>query len=61
MVLLKLESTGKYTSLNRCREVNIYVNYLYPRPAKLDGGFCGGGYTGFTLSVRPSVRPSICL
>ena len=28
---------------------------LYPRPTKLEGG-----YTGFTLSVRPSVRPSIC-
>ena len=33
--------------------------YLYPRPTKLEGG-----YTGFTLSVRPSVRlsvrPSVC-
>ena len=29
---------------------------LYPRPTKLEGG----GYTGFTLSVRPSVRPSVC-
>ena len=28
---------------------------LYPRPTKLEGG-----YTGFTLSVRPSVRLSIC-
>ena len=32
---------------------------LYPRPTKLEGG-----YTGFTLSVRPSVRlsirPSVC-
>ena len=33
--------------------------FLYPRPTKLEGG-----YTGFTLSVRlsvcPSVRPSVC-
>ena len=28
---------------------------LYPRPTKLEGG-----YTGFTLSVRLSVRPSVC-
>ena len=31
-------------------------SYLYPRPTKLEGG-----YTGFTLSVCPSVRPSVCL
>ena len=30
--------------------------FLYPRPTKLEGG----GYTGFTLSVRRSVRPSVC-
>ena len=29
--------------------------YLYPRPTKLEGG-----YTGFTLSVCPSVRLSVC-
>ena len=29
--------------------------FLYPRPTKLEGG-----YTGFTLSVCPSVRPSVC-
>ena len=28
---------------------------LCPRPTKLEGG-----YTGFTLSVRPSVCPSVC-
>ena len=28
---------------------------LYPRPTKLEGG-----YTGFTLSVRLSVCPSVC-
>ena len=28
---------------------------LYPRPTKLEGG-----YTGFTLSVCPSVRLSVC-
>ena len=28
---------------------------FYPRPMKLEGG-----YTGFTSSVRPSVRPSVC-
>ena len=28
---------------------------LYPRPTKLEGG-----YTGFTLSVRPSVCLSVC-
>ena len=37
---------------------SIYI-FLYPRPTKLEGG-----YTGFTLSVRlsvcPSVRPSVC-
>ena len=31
------------------------VMYLYPRPTKLEGG-----YTGFTLSVCPSVRLSVC-
>ena len=30
-------------------------NLLYPRPTKLEGG-----YTGFTLSVRLSVCPSVC-
>ena len=39
---------------------NLLKNeYLYPRPTKLEGG-----YTGFTLSVCPSVRlsvrPSVC-
>ena len=34
------------------RKIGIY---LYPRPTKLEGG-----YTGFTLSVCPSVRPSVC-
>ena len=29
--------------------------YYTPRPTKLEGG-----YTGFTLSVRPSVRLSVC-
>ena len=29
--------------------------FLYPRPTKLEGG-----YTGFTLSVRLSVCPSVC-
>ena len=32
------------------------VLYLYPRPTKLEGG-----YTGFPLSVRLSVRPSVRL
>ena len=31
------------------------LSLLYPRPTKLEGG----GYTGFTLSVRPSVRLSV--
>ena len=30
------------------------TSLLYPRPTKLEGG-----YTGFTLSVRPSVRTSV--
>ena len=34
---------------------NPYIELLYPRPTKLEGG-----YTGFTLSVCPSVRPSVC-
>ena len=42
---LKLEKK-KYTS-RQC--------LLYPRPTKLEGG-----YTGFTLSVRLSVCPSVC-
>ena len=36
---------------------------LYPRTTKLlgvGGGRGGGGYIGFTPSVRPSVRPSVC-
>ena len=37
----------------------IFIRLLYPRPTKLEGG-----YTGFTLSVCPSVRlsvrPSVC-
>ena len=33
----------------------IETNSLYPRPTKLEGG-----YTGFTLSVRLSVCPSVC-
>ena len=35
---------------------NVDYDLLYPRPTKLEGG-----YTGFTLSVCPSVRPSVCL
>ena len=31
------------------------ISCLYPRPTKLEVG-----YTGFTMSVRPSVRPSVC-
>ena len=31
------------------------TSLLYPRPTKLEGG-----YTGFTLSVRLSVCPSVC-
>ena len=33
----------------------IGCHFLYPRPTKLEGG-----YTGFTLSVCPSVRLSVC-
>ena len=33
----------------------LNTQYLYPRPTKLEGG-----YTGFTLSVCPSVRLSVC-
>ena len=37
---------------------NVYLyamnKLLYPRPTKLEGG-----YTGFTLSVRPAVRLSV--
>ena len=36
-------------------KINFVVISLYPRPTKLEGG-----YTGFTLSVRLSVRPSVC-
>ena len=38
------------------RVIHICVSTsLYPRPTKLEGG-----YTGFTLSVRLSVCPSVC-
>ena len=38
-----------------CFKVDIFYDmFLYPRPTKLEGG-----YTGFTLSVRPSVRLSV--
>ena len=33
----------------------VFFYLLYPRPTKLEGG-----YTGFTLSVRLSVCPSVC-
>ena len=36
--------------------VLVFQSLLYPRPTKLEGG-----YTGFTLSVRLSVRPSVRL
>ena len=46
------------------------IGFLYPRPTKLEGegwgwgwGWgrgVGGGYSGFTLSVHLSVRPSVC-
>ena len=45
-----------YYNWKPCDRVNISVKepiqngFLYPRPTKLEGG-----YTGFTLSVRPSV------
>ena len=32
------------------------IYFLYTRPTKVVGA-----YTGFTLSVRPSLCPSICL
>ena len=35
---------------------SVYFLFLYPRPTKLEGG-----YTGFTLSVRLSVCPSVRL
>ena len=33
-----------------------HFSIIIPRPTKLEGG-----YTGFTLSVRPSIRPSVRL
>ena len=47
-------------SIRKALYVQIFIYsqmaiLLYPRPRKLEGG-----YTGFTLSVRPSVRPSVC-
>ena len=38
-----------------CEYFGKIMTLLYPRPTKLEGG-----YTGFTLSVCPSVRPSVC-
>ena len=46
-------STYGANILRSCSLVNIML--LYPRPTKLEGG-----YTGFTLSVRLSVCPSVC-
>ena len=49
------------TSMRRCVACDdlwtwpISSRSLYPRPTKLEGG-----YTGFTLSVRLSVCPSVC-
>ena len=40
--------------VTRKLSISIYLWLLYPRPTKLEGG-----YTGFTLSVRPSVRLSV--
>ena len=36
-------------------EMTLHCNVIIPPPNEV-----GGEYTGFTLSVRPSVRPSVC-
>ena len=52
--------SGNGLATDRCQASTWKnVGLLYPRPTKLEGG-----YTGFTLSVCPSVRlsvrPSVC-
>ena len=50
-------NTSDYELLGEIEANPLVYGYwfLYPRPTKLEGG-----YTGFTLSVCPSVRPSVC-
>ena len=49
-----IRSEHKQWSLSRLISVCSVHKLLYPRQTKLEGG-----YTGFTLSVRPSVRLSV--
>ena len=53
--LVSIHNNGQYIS--SCIN-NLYsYGYVFIPPANK----VGGGYTGFTLSVRLSVRPSVCL
>ena len=54
--LKALSITWNNVDLSSVRSCGIHLKeLLYPRPTKLEGG-----YTGFTLSVRLSVCPSVC-
>ena len=58
-MLLDPGMTGSFMSKFEWGDINYwraaFHSFLYPRPTKLEGG-----YTGFTLSVRLSVCPSVC-
>ena len=49
-----------YQSLVDSHDVNVHIIISSPNEVGGGGGGGGGGeYTGFTLSVRPSVRLSV--
>ena len=48
-------SKNRTLSYKTCTIVQLFVLVVIPPPNEV-----GGGYTGFTLSVCPSVRPSVC-
>ena len=55
-ILLDVQSItkDKTTEIQFPCLIHLAILLLYPRPTKLEGG-----YTGFTLSVCPSVRLSV--
>ena len=46
------------TQLKFCNLSSDVSAFIIPPPNEVEGG---GGYSGFTLSVHLSVRPSVCL
>ena len=49
----KLTTTDMYVCIYVCMHIYIYNIHMVRKPT---GSWKGGGYTGFTLSVSPSVR-----